>query len=120
MQVVANTFFPYRFRDGFPDMSDMSIAQAPGRAWLAEIEEPLAVDAPGDAHPWTCYLDTIIFYRQPRGPDEIARCDSRLRIDDLIEDAAGTWRITGGSVAWTKGRWHMVWRLRMHAQEDHT
>lgn len=122
IEAVGNTLFPYRFTfDGFPDLAGLDLVAAPGKPWLAEIEEPLPVEADQRAHPLCCYIRTVIFYRRPSGPDEIDRCETRLQLDDVLIFDADRWRIMGGSVAWTKGAWHMVWRLRrMHADPPST
>ena len=113
MQMIENLMFPFRFQDtGFPDLADLDLAVLRERPWIAEIEEPLDVDAPSTAEPLCCYIRTVVFY----GPQsvEFGRCETRLQINDVLRVGDRRWQVWSGSVAWTKGRWHMVWCLRKY------
>ena len=112
MQMVENIMFPFRFQErGFPDLADLVVEVDPDRHWIAEIEEPLDVSAPARSSPWCCYIRTVIFYG-PTGEED--RCETRLQINDVLRDGEERWQVWSGSVAWTKGRWHMVWCLRKY------
>ena len=116
--ILGNAVAPYRLQfSPVVDLSGIDIAQHPTRPWLAEIEAALPVDAPSTASPLCCYINTVIFYETPsRVVDgafaEHGRCETALRLDDVLLWQGRQWIITSGSVAWTKGAWYMVWKLR--------
>lgn len=118
LKTVGSRIAPYRWkRDGMPDISALKMRTRWGCPWMAEIEWPLPIDAPSTAQPWCCYLDTVILYEQPyrvvEGDyAEFGRCNTPLRLDDVLEHDGRQWLVHRGAVAWTKGRWHMVWTLR--------
>jgi hypothetical protein len=113
MHMVENIMFRYRFQErGFPEMDDLSVARHPERHWTAEIQEPLDVTAPASTEPLCCYIRTVIFYGSESA--KVDECETRLQINDVIRDGDELWQVYSGSVAWTKGKWHMVWRLHLY------
>lgn len=113
VQMIENLMFPFRFQDtGFPDLSDLSLVTDAHRAWIAEIEERLSVEAPWSAEPLCCYIRTVVFY----GPQsvEFGRCETRLQINDVLRVGDDRWQVWSGSVGWMRGAWRMVWRLKKY------
>ena len=112
LTVTGNALFPFR-PPFLGDLSDCVVFRDPDRPWLAEIVEPLLTDAPENASPWCCYLQTVIFYEQPwrkcRG--EFAKHDqieTRLAGDDIVLIDREKFRLFGGKVRWSDGRWVMT------------
>ena len=106
-------------RTEFPELLMNVLASHP---WLGEIEQKLPVEAPPRASAFCCYLDTVIFYENPLrviGGDyvEYGRCDTGIRLDDVFLSGGRQWLVTSGEVAWSKGAWHMVFKLRRLAPE---
>ena len=118
LTILGSKLFRYRFHgEAPPDISDLVLVPRPTAPWLAEIEDPLPVDAPASAQPWCCYSDTIIFYEQPYRVVEgnyadHGRCRTRFKLEDVLGLGGDQWLVQSGSVAWSGGRWVMVWRLR--------
>lgn len=116
--ILGSAVAPYRLKfSPVIDLSEIEIAPHPTKQWLAEIEARLPVDAPATASPLCCYINTVIFYETPsRVIDgslaEHGRCETTLRLDDVLLWQGRQWIITSGSVAWSKGAWHMIWKLR--------
>lgn len=123
--ILGSAVAPYRLKfSPVVDLSDIDIVLCPDRPWIAEIEALLPVDAPSSASPLCCYINTVIFYEKPsRVVDgnfaEHGRCETALRLDDVLLWQGRQWIITSGSVAWTKGAWHMVWSLRRLPKDRH-
>jgi hypothetical protein len=80
----------------------------------AELWEPLDVSIPLSAQPYCCYLNTVIFYREKVGYDEIARvqhADFNTPSATLLF-VGGQWWSTGpGTVVQRQGRWCIRWTL---------
>lgn len=91
------------------------------------IWEPLprGIPGPGEAKPYCCYIQTVIFYAidgdgryivenrdggaHPiaRGFREHARLDTRTRWGDRLEHGGMIFELAGGRVVWRAGRWWM-------------
>ncbi len=106
------------------------IARRGERPWLLELLEPISDRAPNPSicGPWTCYLNTVIFYARPyrlRGgrPVELAgsfewsaggggyvefdNVETRLSWDDVIACDGDRWMVGAGQVVWQRRRWWM-------------
>lgn len=84
---------------------------APDGPNTATVWEPLNVDAPPNAHPWTCYGNTIVFYRE-RWREEIARTThyNLVGLSPHLLRIDGRWYEVGsGRVVYRDGRWCMAW-----------
>jgi hypothetical protein len=77
--------------------------------------EPLDVNAPLDAKPYCCLVNTVIFYRDKVGYDEIARCrthDLNTSSETLLFLGNRWWSVCSGKVVQRDGKWCMQWSLR--------
>lgn len=82
--------------------------------WTAIMWEPLDVQAPLEAKPYCCYVDTVIFYRDRVGYDEVARCrhhELNMASPSLVFLGGRWWEVGGAHVVQRDGKWHMRWHL---------
>lgn len=80
----------------------------------AYLWEQLDVTMPGTAAPYCCYANTVIFYRDRVGHDEIGRCthaDLNTPSPTLLFLNGRWWEAIGGQVVQRDGSWWMKHRL---------
>lgn len=64
------------------------------------LVEPLKTDAPAEAHPYCCYVNTVIFYADHVGGEEVDRVEYRdySTINSLFLLDGRWWQHVGGTV----------------------
>lgn len=117
LEPIGNAFFPYREMP--TDLTDCEVRRDPDYPWQITIIEPLSTDAPASAHPWCCYLATVIFYEHPMRLDherrEFVKHDEivhRILNDDVFRLNGELIKASCGRVIWDGGRWVMTHRAR--------
>lgn len=90
--------------------------------WTAHMWEPLEVNPPASAKPYTCYGNTVIFYRDRVGDDEIARCrhlDLNTAHRSLVFLGGRWYEVGAGAVVQRDGQWAMRWNLAANTRAAH-
>lgn len=107
--------------------------------WIMYFYEPLDTDAPANAHPYCCHLNTVVFYKHPLHVrangmfEEYDRTKTKWNLlgqrwteADIGFAALAPWvqhdgevyELAGGRVVRRHGRWFMQWRGRKLPQDD--
>ncbi len=105
----------------------------------AKFFEPLAVDAPPSARPHCCYLDTVIFYKQPYESNEkggyadFGQVETQWNLlgqrwtdadlgwralAPLVQHEGHVFELTGGRVIRRNEKWWMEWSARRLLLDD--